>query len=123
MVTDLNLSSIPMNKSDPLLLTWSYTDNTGVPVSRFIIHVEANGTDQCRSTGDVSLRTANPPTQNLMISYAVPTFEFIWRTSYTVRVTAENLLGEGGEATLTFETREVWYDFVSICPFMKCKHA
>ena len=81
-------------------------------MSRFIVRLEANGTDQCRGTGDELLCTTHPA-RDLAVTYTVPTFKFMRKTNYTVRVTADSLLGEGGEATLTFKTGEV--SFMDLC--------
>ena len=103
MVTNLDISAIPKSQSDALVLTWSYTSDTGVPVTRFIVAVEANNTDQCMSSANRQLCVAstNPSSS---VSYMVPTYMHLKNTTYTVRVRADSLLGVGAEANLSFKT-------------------
>ena len=96
---------IPDDESDALVITWSYTEKTGVPVTRFIVALEVDGTDQCTSSDNKHHCVANTD-EDFMVTYTVPTFMFMKSTKYTVRVAADSLLGLGAEASSEFMTGE-----------------
>lgn len=74
-----------------------------MPVTQFVVAIEADGMDQCTGSDNEHRCIANTD-EDFMVTYTVPTFMFMKSTKYTVRVRGDSLLGLGAEASLKFMT-------------------